>query len=98
MTLDRHAACLAVAAAVAGAMVGASNAETKASCGAAAADACSSPASARVMIGSFAIDRTEVTIGQFRSFLRARNARTTAEADGGGFEFVGGWTRRVGWT
>jgi sulfatase modifying factor 1 len=52
----------------------------------------------RVRIGAFAIDRTEVTIGQFRSFARATNLTTAAERDGGGFEFAGGWTRRAGWS
>jgi formylglycine-generating enzyme len=78
--------------------VGVSQAETKASCSAAGGAACPPFAAARVVIGSFAIDQTEVTIGQFRSFLVARNVRTTAEAENGGFEFAGGWTRRPGWT
>jgi formylglycine-generating enzyme len=52
----------------------------------------------RVTIGSFAIDRTEVTIGQFRAFVTAKNLKTAAEREGGGYEFVGGWTRRPGWT
>jgi formylglycine-generating enzyme required for sulfatase activity len=51
-----------------------------------------------VPIGTFAIDRTEVTIGQFRSFVAATARKTAAERDGGGFEYVGGWTRRSGWT
>ena len=52
----------------------------------------------RVRIGSFALDRTEVTIGQFRAFARATNLTTAAEREGGGFEFSGGWTRRSGWS
>lgn len=52
----------------------------------------------RVGIGAFAIDRTEVTIGQFRAFARATNLTTAAERDGGGFEFAGGWIRRSGWS
>jgi len=55
-------------------------------------------ASERVRIGGFAIDRTEVTIGQFRAFARGTNLTTSAEREGGGFEYVGGWTRRAGWT
>ncbi|CAN1559894.1 COG1262 Uncharacterized conserved protein [Rhabdaerophilaceae bacterium] len=54
--------------------------------------------SERVRIGTFAIDRTEVTIGQFRSLARAQNWVTAAEQEGGGFEFSGGWTRRRGWS
>lgn len=55
-------------------------------------------ASERVQVGSFALDRTEVTIGAFRAFVRSRGLTTSAERDGGGFEFSAGWTRRSGWT
>jgi formylglycine-generating enzyme required for sulfatase activity len=51
-----------------------------------------------VAIGSFAIDRTEVTIGAFRAFARGVGLVTTAEREGGGFEYAGGWVRRAGWT
>jgi formylglycine-generating enzyme required for sulfatase activity len=54
-------------------------------------------AAERVRIGAFAIDRTEVTIGAFRRFAVARDLTTAAEHAGGGFEYAGGWTRRVGW-
>ena len=52
----------------------------------------------RVQVGVFSIDRTEVTIGQFRAFARATALVTAAEREGGGFEFAAGWTRRPGWT
>jgi formylglycine-generating enzyme len=52
----------------------------------------------RVALGAFAIDRTEVTIGQFRAFATTRTLSTTAEREGGGYEFTAGWTRRPGWT
>jgi formylglycine-generating enzyme len=52
----------------------------------------------RVPIGAFAIDRTEITIGQFRAFATQKRLTTEAEKTGGGFEFVSGWTRRRGWT
>ncbi len=52
----------------------------------------------RVVIGAFAIDRTEVTIGQFRAFVRTNALTTAAEREGGGFEYAGGWTRRPGWS
>jgi formylglycine-generating enzyme required for sulfatase activity len=55
-------------------------------------------ASDRVRIDTFAIDRTEVTIGQFRAAARATSLTTAAEREGGGFEYAGGWTRRAGWT
>jgi formylglycine-generating enzyme required for sulfatase activity len=52
----------------------------------------------RVELGSFAIDVHEVTIAAFERHATSRNLRTAAERDGGGFEFVAGWTRRPGWT
>jgi formylglycine-generating enzyme len=55
-------------------------------------------ASGRERIGSFAIDRTEVTIGRFDAFARSAGLSTSAEKNGGGFEFAGGWQRRPGWT
>jgi formylglycine-generating enzyme required for sulfatase activity len=69
-------------------------------CAAALAMAVASPAlgSDTVDLGPIIVDRTEVTIGQFRAFLSARGVATVAERDGGGFEFTGGWTRRPGWT
>ncbi|OYW57907.1 MAG: hypothetical protein B7Z30_10305 [Rhizobiales bacterium 12-68-15] len=52
----------------------------------------------RVPIGAFAIDRTEVTVADFAAHAQARGVTTQAEAEGGGFEFDGGWVRRAGWT
>jgi formylglycine-generating enzyme required for sulfatase activity len=46
----------------------------------------------------FAIDRHEVTVGQFRAFATATGTRTKAEREGGGFQYVGGWQRMSGWT
>lgn len=52
----------------------------------------------RAAIGNtFEIDRTEVTIGQFREFAQAERLRTEAETTGGGFEWGSGWERRPGW-
>jgi formylglycine-generating enzyme required for sulfatase activity len=51
----------------------------------------------RARIGSFSIDSTEVTIGQFRAFARATKLQTAAEREGGGFEYTSGWTRRANW-
>ncbi|MCX7324014.1 MAG: formylglycine-generating enzyme family protein [Hyphomicrobiales bacterium] len=60
------------------------------------------PASAQtpdsVRLGSYAIDRTEVSIGQFRRHAQVKGLVTAAEREGGGFEFAAGWTRRPGWT
>lgn len=52
----------------------------------------------RENMGKFAIDRTEVTIGQFRKFAAERALKTAAEQAGGGHEFAGSWIRRAGWT
>jgi formylglycine-generating enzyme len=52
----------------------------------------------RVPIGTFFIDRTEVMIGAFRAYAKARSLVTSAEREGGGFEYTSGWTRRPGWT
>ncbi|MDV7396926.1 SUMF1/EgtB/PvdO family nonheme iron enzyme, partial [Arthrospira platensis SPKY1] len=48
-------------------------------------------------LGRLAIDRTEVTIAQFRQHVQATGTVTEAERAGGGFEFAGGWQRRPGW-
>ncbi len=56
------------------------------------------PVPDRVALPGFSIDRTEVTIGQFARFVQATGTVTEAERAGGGFEFVGGWQRRPGWT
>lgn len=49
-------------------------------------------------LGGLQFDRTEVTIGQFERYVQATGVRTRAELEGGGFEYVGGWQRRAGWT
>lgn len=48
-------------------------------------------------IGAFEIDRTEVTIGQFRRFVQATGTLTQAERAGGGSTFEAGWEQRKGW-
>lgn len=45
----------------------------------------------KMTLEGFRIDRTEVTIGQFARYADARELRTTAEREGGGNEYVGGW-------
>ena len=55
------------------------------------------PARDRLTVTGFAIDRTEVTIRDFRRFVDATALVTAAERTGGGFEYAGGWTRRPGW-
>ena len=48
-------------------------------------------------VGRFDIDRTEVTIEQFRQFVNASKIVTQAEAAGGGSTFENGWEQRRGW-
>jgi formylglycine-generating enzyme len=49
------------------------------------------------LVGRFDIDRTEVTIGQFRHFVNATKTVTQAEKTGGGSTFENGWEQRRGW-
>ncbi|HYF18646.1 MAG TPA: formylglycine-generating enzyme family protein [Ramlibacter sp.] len=58
------------------------------------------PAAAQEMqpVGRFEIDRTEVTVGQFRRFVQATRTVTAAERAGGGSTYEGGWQQRKGWT
>ncbi|MDX9945037.1 MAG: formylglycine-generating enzyme family protein [Azonexus sp.] len=51
----------------------------------------------RVQLGTFEIDATEVTIGNFRTYARSKSLTTTAEREGGSFEYSGSWMRRAGW-
>ncbi|MFP5461483.1 MAG: formylglycine-generating enzyme family protein [Gammaproteobacteria bacterium] len=48
-------------------------------------------------VGGFEIDRTEVTIGQFRAYVAATGTVTLAERQGGGMTYEGGWQQRPGW-
>lgn len=48
-------------------------------------------------IGSFAIDRTEVTIGAFQEFAETTALTTKAEKDGGGLVYGSGWEQKRGW-
>lgn len=50
-----------------------------------------------VPIDTFAIDRTEVTVGAFREFVAATGLTTTAEQAGGGEVYGFGWTQKPGW-
>lgn len=49
-------------------------------------------------VDGFSIDRTEVTIAQFRRFVAATSLVTAAEKAGGGQQFRNGWERMPGWT
>ena len=52
----------------------------------------------KVQINEFSIDRTEVTVGAFKKYLKESGLKTQAELSGGGFEWGFGWERRSGWT
>ncbi len=49
-------------------------------------------------VGGFEIDRTEVTIGEFRQFVEATGLATAAEQAGGGQVYGAGWEQKPGWT
>ncbi len=53
---------------------------------------------ARISLPGFAIDQTEVSVGDFRAFTRAARRVTAAEQSGGSYEYSGGWVKRPGWT
>ena len=48
-------------------------------------------------IDGFAIDRTEVTVGEFRKFVNANGYATLAEKNGGGLVYHSGWKKMDGW-
>lgn len=48
-------------------------------------------------VGDFEIDRTEVSIGEFRRFVEATGTVTAAERAGGGSTYENGWQQRRGW-
>lgn len=54
--------------------------------------------SGRVVVGSFAIDQTEVSVGDFKAFAKKARVVTTAELVGFGHEYDGRWVRRSGWS
>jgi len=49
------------------------------------------------IIDQFFIDRTEVTVGQFRKFVDATNYVTAAEKKGRGLVYDFGWKKMNGW-
>ncbi len=51
----------------------------------------------RVQLGTFEIDETEVTIGNFHAYAQSKSLTTIAESEGGSFEYSGSWMRRAGW-
>lgn len=56
------------------------------------------PASADMQaIDGFEIDRTEITVAQFREFAEATGHVTDAEKTGGGLVYGAGWEQKEGW-
>ena len=53
-------------------------------------------AAARVEMGDYNIDETEVSIGRFAEYAARKGSVTEAERSGGGFEYVMGWQKRPG--
>lgn len=49
-------------------------------------------------VGGFEIDRTEVTVGEFRQFVEATGTVTLAEKAGGGQVYGVGWEQKPRWT
>ena len=49
-------------------------------------------------IGTFAVDRTEVTVEAFAAFAAATGTVTRAEREGGGSVYEAGWVKKPGWT
>ncbi len=49
-------------------------------------------------IRSFDMDRSEVSVAQFRRFVEATRTVTAAERAGGGSTYENGWEQRRGWT
>lgn len=66
--------------------------------GAALAQTVPAPGASMQPVGRFAMDRTEVTIGQFAQFAAATATVTAAEKAGGGSTYEAGWEQRKGWT
>ena len=50
------------------------------------------------VVDTFTIDRTEVSVGEFRTFVQQTGFVTQAEERGGGLVYEFGWTQKPGWT
>ncbi len=47
--------------------------------------------------GTWALDRSDVTIAHSTRSVAATGVLTQAEREGGGFEYLAGWQPRAGW-
>ena len=48
-------------------------------------------------ISNFLIDKTEVTIGEFKAYAKETNFISMAEKKGGGLVYENGWVQKKGW-
>ena len=48
-------------------------------------------------ISYFLIDKTEVTIGEFKAYVKETNFISMAEKNGGGLVYENGWVQKKGW-
>ena len=48
-------------------------------------------------ISNFLIDKTEVTIGEFKAYAKETNFISMAEKNGGGLVYENGWVQKKGW-
>ena len=51
----------------------------------------------KIKIGNFSINKYEVTIYEFQEYASQYNIKTLAEKTGGGYEWNGGWEKKIGW-
>ncbi len=58
---------------------------------------CASPATEMQQVGNLSIDRTEVTMEAFATYVEATGVVTSAEQVGGGLVYEAGWQRKPGW-
>jgi formylglycine-generating enzyme required for sulfatase activity len=62
------------------------------------APASAGPVGEAQRISHFMIDRTEITVGQFRRFAEQTGFLTKAEQSDGGLVYAAGWEQKAGWT
>ena len=51
----------------------------------------------RINLGKFSINKYEITIKEFNEYTKRNHITTSAERNGGGYEWEAGWEKRRGW-
>ncbi len=51
----------------------------------------------KINLGSFSINKYEITIKEFSEYAEKNKIKTLAEKNGGGYEWGAGWVKRSGW-